>query len=1477
MIFRHKTDTTPPPFTGVLEHRSGHEVALLAETLISQHRLIQNVPQWTLNDAPVADAGGEAVYSGNLQELAGRAAGAAMAGERASLFAGELLPFLGALTEAAGQGHPLVIHLSAFADRRAAAALFGSHDAYLAAAGTGALQLFATNAQEVSDFAYIARHATESALLPVVCAQDLYDTSHAMRPVHILDRAFVAAYLGNAGDAIENATPAQQQIFGSTRRRVPRRMDSDHPAGTGGFMGAGSYPLAAAGFHFFQGSHGAAAFADAFQRFGELTGRHYAPLESFHAEDADYIVIAQGAIIESLKPVVLYLRAAKRIKVGLVNVRTYRPFPGAALSHLLAGKKAVTILERCSQPLAESLPLSAEVHAVLSKVSGNGHERDDTPLFTDYAQLPRRATLPAVYTGTYGVGGALPAFDECRAVFENMRVPAQGRRFFYMGVNLTHVPHGFPHLQTLQQTLRKAYPDMAAHVLPALPDKTTPGIALHDVGLYAAATQGGLFAGNTLVKALAGASGNPYIAYAQGGLEHTGRPAYFALTALSDPEPIRDAAAASVLVSNYQYLDDGRLRDKVADHGSLFVAFAGQPEALAPRISPDSIRWINERQLTVYAVDIRQAAAEVAPQATFTDQLAIWTLFGACFGNSAAAGEGMVKTLADGLRVLLGQSSQQPAKYTDSILAAFTTGAGAATRIPGEKLVLDASASAPKERSAPWTLEQVTDQDGTAFDAKRFWRSAGYLHASGHAGDALADPFVASGIMPARSSAWNDMTPLRLRLPVWLPERCTGCGSCWTSCPESALPSTVQPVAAIIQTGIGVCEKEGPALLHLPRLVDHLSRQAQREIAGDELRRHQTIGTVLDAAFEQLLQKMNVAVDQRATIQDEFGRLRAAVDHVAIARTETFFEDAERATKGTGALLSIALHVPNCTSCGICIQECPETAIEWAATDAGFAEKRAAHWQFQMALPDTESRFADKPGPYRLLQKQAYNTLAGGDGSFPGNGAKTALHLVAAAAESVMQERYAAHRAHLDGLITRLEEAIQSGVSGTVQINDFDAFARQLSTLDSGHAGAESLIHAMHDGGQTAKLDEARLKRQTAVLLALRQQRDSYAGNRARLVMVIASRRILSWGGTYPLNPFAFSWFGHTDGGALSVAEGLYSGLLSVVRREWHICREAEWALQGLPPDTREAPLPEDVLALVPPVFVTDSGGEAARTCASPILHVSLYDNPLDIDSEALPGAGIHFLQSAIGHAEHLIEGVRAAVKENAPARLRIYATDPHVSAIQPSRVIRQARLAAESRAFPLLERMAGPDAPLEIAANPDAHQDWMEWTLKTQSPSGATTVRESVLTLADWAVHEGRYAPWLTLKTRADIPQDAVPLSDYVDASAADTEDREVFIELAGAGGRPLAAVVSRELADLTRAKLHVWRGLRRGQAPCAPAPVASVQQDAPPPVDLDVEMHARLTGHLLKLCGYEDDPEFFTRPLREFSPAEHDNNGES
>jgi pyruvate ferredoxin oxidoreductase alpha subunit len=80
--------------------------------------------------------------------------------------------------------------------------------------------------------------------------------------------------------------------------------------------------------------------------FGEYFGRYYGgQIEEYRTDDADIVVVASGSATGTVRTVV----DAKReegVKVGLVKLRLFRPFPAERLIDALKGKKAVGVIDR---------------------------------------------------------------------------------------------------------------------------------------------------------------------------------------------------------------------------------------------------------------------------------------------------------------------------------------------------------------------------------------------------------------------------------------------------------------------------------------------------------------------------------------------------------------------------------------------------------------------------------------------------------------------------------------------------------------------------------------------------------------------------------------------------------------------------------------------------------------------------------------------------------------------------------------------------------------------------------------------------------------------------------------------------------------------------------------------------------------------------------------------------------------------------
>jgi len=75
-------------------------------------------------------------------------------------------------------------------------------------------------------------------------------------------------------------------------------------------------------------------------------GRNWAPLvEEYRLDDADYAVVTIGSMSGTGKDAVDQAREAGE-KVGLIKIKTFRPFPLAAMSQAISKVKALGVVDR---------------------------------------------------------------------------------------------------------------------------------------------------------------------------------------------------------------------------------------------------------------------------------------------------------------------------------------------------------------------------------------------------------------------------------------------------------------------------------------------------------------------------------------------------------------------------------------------------------------------------------------------------------------------------------------------------------------------------------------------------------------------------------------------------------------------------------------------------------------------------------------------------------------------------------------------------------------------------------------------------------------------------------------------------------------------------------------------------------------------------------------------------------------------------
>ena len=254
------------------------------------------------------------------------AIGASAAGARAyTATASQGLLFMTeAVYNASGLGLPIVMTLG----NRAIGApinIWNDHSDAMSVRDSGWLQLFAETNQEAVDLHIQAFKIAEQLSMPVMVCVDGFILTHAMERIDVPDQATVDAYLPPY-DPVQVLDPAA-------------------PMSIGAMVGPDAYTEVRFLAHYkqTQALRLIPEFAREFaQKFGRDTG---GLLRSYRTDDADLLVVAMGSVCGTIKDTIDEMRD-DGIRIGLVTIVSFRPFPVAALQTALAGAKDVVVIEK---------------------------------------------------------------------------------------------------------------------------------------------------------------------------------------------------------------------------------------------------------------------------------------------------------------------------------------------------------------------------------------------------------------------------------------------------------------------------------------------------------------------------------------------------------------------------------------------------------------------------------------------------------------------------------------------------------------------------------------------------------------------------------------------------------------------------------------------------------------------------------------------------------------------------------------------------------------------------------------------------------------------------------------------------------------------------------------------------------------------------------------------------------------------------
>ncbi|MCP3991271.1 MAG: oxidoreductase [Actinomycetia bacterium] len=937
---------------------------------------------------------------------------------------------------APGKLSTLVVEVAARALTKHALNVHCGHDDIYAVLDTGWIMLFAKDAQQAADQSLIARRVTELSLNPAINIQDGFLTSHLERTFYRHESELIRQFLGAHDDTIDSPTPAQRELFGPTRRRVPRMIDLKNPMVLGPVQNQEHYMNGVIARRSNFADHISGFLQEAYDEFARLTGRRYGMISQYRCEDADTVFVSLGSAAENVEAAVDHLRHHKGAKVGSIHVNVLRPFPEAELVRALGGKKRVIVLERTDDPLSGDNPLGREIRASINKgvEVGREHPAGDVPVLTP-------AEVPIQFAGTYGLGSRdfrpehpLGAYEF--AVGETRRQdgsgPHDGVRNFVLGID-------HPHAVISEQT-------------PSLLPEGAIAVRFHSIGGWGMITTGKNLSeiigeiGEDLARRnedfdefgrpreIVHVSANPKY-----GSEKKGAPTQYFLVAA--PERIR-------VNCDLRHVDVVLCCDPKAfthtdplegiNHGGTFVIESDEdPETVWQRIPVKARRQIIDNEIKVYSL----SGFEIAKHATLREDLQLRmqgnAFLGAFFAVSGLLEEYGVST-EQFHELVRAQYVKKFGRFGDAVvdsnMVVMTEGFDRVQVIP------HGSIDAPDHSTMRKPALQACDNCGplpaqmvpveqpvrmplartATFDAE-FRAGLGY--------DQPSSALASVGMMPAATGATASKYGARRQAPVWIAEKCTLCLDCITACPDTALPSTAQDIDTILRTAANAYvadpDDRRVVLEAIPAIEAIVRAQMTEAIAQKE-----------DTPFVDLVTK--AIIDRPEIGQRARGEFLSLFERVpfAYSKTPTVFRQLERKNPGSGGLFAIMVS-DLCKGCGECVVECGEhEALYMADETADLNADHLSGTNFLKMLADTPTKFLGRFDPEHpeesnvaqlknhLMLRSQYEALVSGDGACAGCGEKTVLHAVASLTESYMRPLF---HAKADRLSTKVERLMAEG------------------------------------------------------------------------------------------------------------------------------------------------------------------------------------------------------------------------------------------------------------------------------------------------------------------------------------------------------------------------------------------------------------------------------------------------------------------
>ena len=1386
---------------------------------------------------------------------AGVTAGMSMVGLRSTNFSsGQGIAYMHeSLYAAVGKRLTYVLNVACRAMTKHSLNVHAGHDDYHAIDDTGFFQLFAKDVQSIADLNLIAHRVAELTLNPGVAAQDGFLTSHVIESFYEPERELVKEYLGDPSDMIETPTGAQRAVFGNFRRRIPELYNFDYPAMLGTVQNQDAYAQGVAAQRPFYFDHIADLTDQAMREYEALSGRQYRRVLGYKMEDAEYVIIGQGSVICNAEVIADYMRKERGIKVGVLNIVMFRPFPADLVTHMLAGIKGAVVMERTDQPLAVELPMIREIRAAMAQGVENGRSGNGSLPYAGLASL-KAEQVPDFYSACFGLGSRDLQPGDLIAAVDNMLEDGRKQRQFYLGIDFIQKDTPLPKMQIWQEKILADYPHVADLALPSAGDldlfpEDTVELRIHSVGGWGAITMG-----KNLAMTAAELLGLNIKANPKYGSEKKGKPTTF--YAMLSHEPLRlncELKHVNVVLSPDPnvFLHSNPLAG-LCEEGVFIIQSELTGEELWNSFPKTAQQTIRAKKIKVFAVDGFNIALAEASKAELRYRMQGVAFMGAFF-NAAPLMEThdlSRERLFEGIRKQLDKKfGHLGERVVEDNIRVITRGFDELHTLDVEGLVDEGH-----EELLPLIPRAMAGIDAAVGVGNQgdFWNQVCVQYKTGK--EPIADPFTAISAIPAATSSMRNMSAVRFNVPAFEPEKCTGCAKCWTQCPDSAIPGVVNTVEEILETAVATVSSPQTPMTRFSQIIKHLGKESRKIIGSGTFKGY---GPVLSQAYETVAKKSNWDVERRAEVDAQYNLVYAALADFPLAKTAPFFDLPESKKKDSGGLLSITVNPETCKGCDICVAVCADGALTSVRQTDSIQETLEDNWNLWQNLPETDdsyikiSSLEDGIGVMSslLLKQSNYMSMVGGDGACMGCGEKTTIHLLLSTVNAFMAPQVKNQVKNLGKLIRELDEK---------------AHAILISETDLDEVSADTDLSVALSGDKKERVLLIRKTIEELKDLKWRYEEGPSGRGRANLGFTNSTGCSSVWGSSYPYNPYPFPWVNHLFQDAPSVAVGIFEGHMRNMSDGFISVRRAEKLLS----ESYDAESDEKYFAdfdweeftdeefkLCPPLFAVGGDGammdigfqNLSRVMASNkpirviVVDTQVYSNTggqactsgftgqvsdmaeygmdqhgkeevrKELALIAMAHRGVFVMQSSQATPAHLIQNVLKGLQARRPALFILNTPCPPEWGLADFGAPDAAQLALESRAVPNI--VYDPDQGttfserIDLEGNPSPLDTWTSYELAYVDDEGEEQKMTLPVTTADWALGEARFRHSFKL---AKDDQELVPFHEYIDMDEDEREDATAFIYTVDANRHLSKMTVSDEIAELANERLRHWAQLK-------------------------------------------------------------------